>query len=84
MVVPGRAFLRRLIDLTKGVKSARHFIRLNKGVKDDLILWQSFLQSFNVFYTDNAALVDIINKTTSRDLTIMHFVRKLGASLSSV
>ena len=28
VVVPGRAFLRRLIDLTKGVKSAHYFVRL--------------------------------------------------------
>ena len=31
VVVPGRAFLRRLIDLTRGVKSPCHFIRLNKS-----------------------------------------------------
>ena len=30
-----------------------------------------------LFYTDNAALVDIINKTTSRDPTIMVLARQL-------
>jgi hypothetical protein len=29
------------------------------------------------FFTDNAALVDIINKATSRDSTVMIFVRQL-------
>ena len=29
------------------------------------------------FFTDNAALVDIINKATSRDPTVMIFVRRL-------
>ena len=29
------------------------------------------------FFTDNAALVDIINKATSRDVTVMIFVRRL-------
>ena len=29
------------------------------------------------FYTDNAALVDIINKATSRDVIVMIFVRRL-------
>jgi hypothetical protein len=29
VVVPGRAFLRRLIDLTKGIRCASHFIRLS-------------------------------------------------------
>ena len=33
-----------------------------------------------LFYTDNAALVDIINKTTSRDPTIMILVRQLVLS----
>ena len=47
VVVPGRAFLRRLIDLTKGVKFPHHFIRLNKSSKADLGLWQSFLDDFN-------------------------------------
>ena len=46
-VVPGRAFLRRLIDLTRGVKSPHHFIRLNKSPKADNVLWQSFLDDFN-------------------------------------
>lgn len=47
VVVPGRAFLRRLIDLTVGVHSPYHFMRLSTEVKLDLELWQSFLVSFN-------------------------------------
>ena len=151
VVVPGRAFLRRLIDLTKGVKFPHHFIRLNKSSKADLALWQSFLDDFNghsfflndawhdslslnlytdaagslayggifgsewffgawpdewkqlnitilefypivlsvllfgdkmrnqriTFFTDNAALVDIINKATSCDATVMVSVCRL-------
>lgn len=151
VVVPGRAFLRRLIDLTKGITSPHHFIRLNKSVKADLQLWYSFLIDFNgrsfflsdvwldsaglnlytdsagslgygavfgnewvfgawpdnwkplnitilefypivlsvllwgdrmrshrvTFFTDNAALVEIINRATSRDPTVMIFVRAL-------
>ena len=42
VVVPGRAFLRRLIDLTKGVKLPHYRIRLTKSVKADLRLWQTF------------------------------------------
>ncbi len=30
-----------------------------------------------IFFTDNAALVDVINKTTSRDPVIMGLVRRL-------
>ena len=47
VVVPGRAFLRRLIDLTVGVQSSYHYVRINREVKADLQLWQSFLTGFN-------------------------------------
>ena len=47
VVIPGRAFLRRLFDLTKGIKCASHFIRLSRSVKADLSMWKSFLDDFN-------------------------------------
>ena len=47
VVVPGRAFLRRLIDLPVGVHSPHHYARINKEVKADLRLWQSLLTGFN-------------------------------------
>ena len=47
VVVPGRAFLRRLIDLTIGVRKPHFLIRLSSEVKQDLLVWQSFLSSFN-------------------------------------
>ena len=55
VVVPGRAFLRRLIDLTIGVRKPHFLIRLSSEVKQDLLVWQSFLSSFNgrsFFLTD--------------------------------
>ena len=47
VVVPGRAFLRRLINLTIGVKRSDHFIRLNSEARKDLLAWKLFLDSFN-------------------------------------
>ena len=47
VIVPGRAFLRRLIDLTVGIQCPHHLIRLSKDVKEDLKVWQSFLANFN-------------------------------------
>ena len=47
VVVPGRAFLRRLINMTIGLKSPFHKVRLNKGCKLDLEVWLSFLAEFN-------------------------------------
>ena len=55
VVVPGRAFLRRLIDLTIGVQKPHFLIRLSREVKQDLLVWQSFLTGFNgcsFFLTD--------------------------------
>ena len=47
VIVPGRTFLRRLINLTVGVKRPRYFIRLNRETKSDLKLWLNFLESYN-------------------------------------
>ena len=47
VAVPGRAFLRRLIDLTKGVTLPHYRIRLTKSVQADLRLWQTFFDEFN-------------------------------------
>ena len=47
VVIPGRAFLRRLFDLTIGVSKPHHLIRLNNEVKADLRIWQQFLYNFN-------------------------------------
>ena len=54
VVVPGRAFLRRLIDLTVGVSRPYHYIRLTRQVKLDMQIWQEFLVDFNgkAFFID--------------------------------
>ena len=151
VVVPGRAFLRRLIDLTIGIRHPHFLIRLTREVKEDLKVWHQFLTGFNgrsfflsvdwanshhlklytdasgaigfgavfgrhwcygewpmswrhrniaflefypivlslhlwghtiknqrvLFFTDNEALVHVINKQTCRDKDLMFFVRKL-------
>ena len=46
-VVPGRPFLRRLINLTVGVKKPHHFIRINKEARKDLEAWLRFLKDHN-------------------------------------
>ncbi|CAC5398340.1 unnamed protein product [Mytilus coruscus] len=47
VVVPGRAFLRRLIDLTKGISRPHHYIRLTKESRLDLLAWYMFINCFN-------------------------------------
>ena len=46
-VVPGRAFMRRLINLTIGLKQPHHHVRVNKEAKQDLQVWVHFLQQYN-------------------------------------
>ena len=46
-VVPGRAFLRRLYDLTINVSNPNHFIRLNNEARADLAAWEIFMSGFN-------------------------------------
>jgi hypothetical protein len=44
---PGRAFLRRLINLTLGVSQPHHHIWLNKQARADINCWLLFLQEYN-------------------------------------
>ena len=46
-VSPGRAFLRRLINLTRGVARSHHKIRITGGAKEDLLMWKKFLTNYN-------------------------------------
>lgn len=47
VIVPGRAFLRRLINLTRGVTKPHYFIKLDKEARKDLAAWKLFLDHFN-------------------------------------
>ncbi|MCG8048417.1 MAG: hypothetical protein N0E48_22830 [Candidatus Thiodiazotropha endolucinida] len=47
VICPGRAFLRRLIDLTCGIRSQNFYIRLNKEARADIKAWLTFIDSFN-------------------------------------
>ena len=47
-IAPGRAFLRRLIDLTKGKTRANHRIRITVEARRDMSAWLEFLHSFNL------------------------------------
>ena len=47
VLVPGRAFLRRLINLTVGVRSPFYRIRLTAGCKEDIRVWVQFLDNYN-------------------------------------
>ncbi|XP_053374597.1 uncharacterized protein LOC128546978 [Mercenaria mercenaria] len=47
VVIPGRAFLRRLTDLTRKVKKPHHRITLSKESRCDLKAWQLFIEHFN-------------------------------------
>ena len=46
-ISPGRAFVRRLIDLIGGAKKPWQHIRLSLGAKYDLRMWAIFLRNFN-------------------------------------
>ena len=46
-IFPGRAFLRRLYDLTCGVKNPNSHIRISAEARNDLSLWLRFLDDFN-------------------------------------
>ena len=47
VIAPGRPFLQRIIQLTKGIKYSHWHIRLNSGFHKDIQMWQSFLAHWN-------------------------------------
>ena len=47
VITPSRVFIRRLINLTIGVRLAHHSISLTRETKKDLRIWETFLASFN-------------------------------------
>lgn len=46
-VVPARAFLRRLIEKLSKAKKPRHFIKITKGMKEDILIWLQFMRHYN-------------------------------------
>ena len=46
-IAPGRAFLRRLIDLTVNETHANARIRIGRGAREDIKMWIAFLRRFN-------------------------------------
>ena len=47
MATPGRAFLRRLMDLAAGVTRPHHHVRFSIEAKNDIGMWLQFLDNFN-------------------------------------
>lgn len=47
VIPPGRAFLQRIITLTRGVSKPHHHIRLTNGFREDIKMWQIFLKDWN-------------------------------------
>ena len=47
VIPPGRAFLQRIINLTRGVSKPHHHIRLTNGFREDVKMWQIFLKDWN-------------------------------------
>ena len=47
VVVPGRCFLRRLIQITKGVRKAHYRIRITSSAKSDMRMWLLFIEQYN-------------------------------------
>ncbi|XP_062568785.1 uncharacterized protein LOC134230935 [Saccostrea cucullata] len=58
VVAQGRAFCRRLINSTIGIKKHHHKIRITQNIKLDLLVWKTFLKDYNGVSVINTPLVD--------------------------
>ena len=67
VIVPGRAFLRRLIDFTVGIVKPHHRIRLTSEARADLLAWETFILQYNgrsCFHFDKWVVSDSIRLYT--------------------
>ena len=46
-VTNSRAFNRRFYDAMRGIQQQHHFIRVTRGIKEDIQVWLQFLREFN-------------------------------------
>lgn len=72
-VVPGRTFLRRIIDLTIGLRKPHHVKRLNVSARADIAAWLVFIESFN----GRALLLPTLSET-SRSLNMYTDASNVG------
>ena len=47
VMIPGRIFLRRMIDLSAKAKQLNHWVHLNQEFRSDLLWWKLFLTKWN-------------------------------------
>ena len=47
VISPGRPFMQRIINLTRGVRNPGHFISLNQEFRKDILMWQLFFDHWN-------------------------------------
>ena len=47
VIIPGRPFLRRLINATRGLTKPYHHLRVTSDMKQDLRMWLTFFSDFN-------------------------------------
>ena len=47
VVKPGRSFLRRMLELLRGIGKAHHQVCLNYSFRSNLVWWDAFLESWN-------------------------------------
>ena len=67
VVLPGRAFLRRLISAIMGVKQPYHYIKISAEMKSDLTMWKTFVENFNgksMFLQDRFLTSDVLSLYT--------------------
>ena len=73
IIVPARAFCRRLYNLTMGMTKHYYKIKMTKSVKSDLLVWKMFLADYNnkTFFLDFKWLSsDVLKLETDASSTI--------------
>ena len=61
IIVPGRIFLRRMIDVAHRIKHLDHWVHLNHEFKSDLAWWHTFIIDYRATYVSSSMIYAFID-----------------------
>jgi len=73
VIIHGRSFISYLLTLTHSVKELHYHVTLNRGCRDDLCMWYTFLDQWNgisFFIDDNIVTAADFDLYTDASSTI--------------
>ena len=82
VIPPGRPFLQRIIDLTRGVKKPHHHIKLTMGFYKDIEMWSMFTERWNGVGLFLSSLWDTSDTTPCLQMPLAQWVMRAFSKIN--